>query len=229
MKAVIQRSCSKVATHGLSPEIQKLLNENPCILIANHPHDAEVITILSALPNHRDDISMIINYRMMGIVLELDRYCIPVYIEHHIDPIKRHPHIGKLIALTNSKPLFNEDYEHQRNRESIDDAAKKINDGGMVLLFPGKRAGTTRWFPGVGHLTSKVKNTIGAYIIPIFVKGTSDIDFLRMIPYGGMMLPQIEMTFFKPIPISNLLSLNPREITKRLQTDFEKNERAVLK
>ncbi|MDP4011870.1 MAG: 1-acyl-sn-glycerol-3-phosphate acyltransferase [Candidatus Roizmanbacteria bacterium] len=223
MKAVIQRSRSKVATHGYTPNIQQILKEKPCIIIANHPHDAEVVTILSALPNHRDDISLIINYRMMGIVSELDRYCIPVYIEHHIDPIKRYPRIGKLIALTNPKQLFDEKYEHQRNRESIDEVAKRINDGGMVLLFPGKRAGTNRWFSGVGHLTSKIKKNAGAYIIPIYVTGTSDMDILRMIPFGGRILPQIDMTFFEPIPVSSLLSFHPKEITKKLQTDFEKN------
>src|SRR3990167_9299323 len=77
MKSVVRRSCSKIDIYGLTPQIQKILDQSPGIIIANHPHDAEVISILSALPDHRDDVSLITNYRMTEVSSAFDRYCIP--------------------------------------------------------------------------------------------------------------------------------------------------------
>jgi len=223
MKAIVRRSHSKIMTHGLTPKTINILNNNPCIIIANHPHDAEVIAILSALPEHRNDISLIINYRMMGMSFKFDQYCIPVYIDHNIDPVKRYPTISKLIGSFHLKESYNLKNSQKKNRDAIDEAVARLNNGDIVLIFPGRRAIDNNWFSGVGHLSSKIDEKKDAFIIPIYVEGTSDLDCIRMIPFVGKYLPEIKMTFFNPVALSTLSSLDPKEITKKLQKDFEKN------
>ena len=64
-----------------------------------------------------------------------------------------------------------------------------------------------------------------AYVINARVAGTSDLDYLRLLPGVGKFLPTITVTFSGAIKIQEINSGQPKDITQRLEelyTNWEK-------
>ncbi len=216
MRNVVKRSQSKLVVHGLSNEVQHILQTKPVIVVANHPNEAEVIALIASLPD-RKDVYLIVNARMMGVVKPIDRYLIPVYIEHHHNPYHHNEFLSYLLKTFHPKDILTPEEEHERNIKSIDRAAQIVNRGGLVIIFPGRRSVDGHWFPGVGHLVKNIISRKRTYIVQVFSQGTSWMDYLRLIPFTGFFLPVITMNFAQSLIVNDIWIHNPKKITSILE------------
>ncbi|MDP1721829.1 MAG: 1-acyl-sn-glycerol-3-phosphate acyltransferase [Candidatus Gottesmanbacteria bacterium] len=219
MSNVVRRSRTRLVVQGLSNEVKDILQTKPAVIVANHPDDAEVIALIATLPE-RKDIYLIVNARMVGIVKDLDRYLIPVYIEHHNNPYHHNQILSYLLKTYHPKKILTPEKEHERNIKSIARAARIVNGGGLVIIFPGRRSIDGHWFPGVSHLLRKVKNRKFTYISRIYLQGTSLLDCLRLIPFMSRLLPVITIHFAKPLQVSEVWNKDPKKITSNIENNY---------
>jgi len=227
MKNVIKKSRSKLIIKGINEKLENILKHKPVILVVNHPNDAEVLALIASLPK-RNDIYLIINRRMTGVVPNLDKYLIPVYIDHHFNPKTHNKIISYLLRKYHPKPLFSPEEEHRQNINSISIAAQRVNEGGLIIIFPGRRSIDGHWFTGVGHLLKEVNNN-NVYIVRVCVQGTSLIDYLRIIPGIGYFLPTVTINFTEPLKLEEIFNNDPKQITKILENLYNKWTQTIVK
>ena len=197
LKAV-KRTGTRLKKFGNAPET------GPTLVVANHPHDAEVLALLASLPD-RPDIFIVINHIYMKASETLSKHFIPVYLTHHVHEGRPVTLSGRIVDFLLKPEKLTPDQEHELNIKSIDKAAELINKGGMVVLFPEKRYGERRWQPGLGHLLKKVDGK--TKLVFAHISGTSRKDYLRLIPGAAKMLPEIKVAFHQlPIEINTALS-----------------------
>jgi len=216
----IGRSETKIISFGLTDDLHLVLKNNPVIIVANHIYDIEPLAIFSQCPQ-RKDVYLIINVLFTGFSKNIDQYLIPVYIKHHhakSDFFKRGS--GTLVRKLHKDYEMNPETEHQNNIESIENAAKKVNKGSLLLIFPGRRGKNHAWRDGIGHLINQVSNP-NTYIIKAYIKGSSNWDFLRLLPNVGKLLPKIQIHFASPSNINEYKKLNNgKKITKKLEEEY---------
>jgi hypothetical protein len=198
----------------------KTLQTKPCILIINHPHYIEFLLALTQLPK-RQDIFLLITDSCLGLIPSLDKNLIPVHIQHHgpdnLPPKKID--FGRLFFFTPAQKTIKE--AHDYNRKSIDLAAKKVNDGGILLVCPqGLRTQKGRWFNGIGFIVSKIKKNQDICLINVYIKGTSSWDILRTLPFLHKFLPKLKIRFSLPFSAQKYLGKNPKQITKILEKKY---------
>lgn len=214
------RSKTKVISFGLTDDLHLILKNNPVIIVANHIYDIEPLVIFSQCPN-RKNAFLIINVLFTGFGRNIDQHLIPVYIKHHhtkSDFLKRGS--GILIRRLHKDYKMNPETEHQKNIESIKNATEKVDAGGFVMIFPGRRGKNHAWRDGIGHLINQVSNP-NAYIIKAYIRGSSNWDFLRLLPKIGKILPKIQIHFAPPEQINKYKKINNgKEITKKLEDEY---------
>ena len=156
MKKFIDRCNTKIVIKS-NKKIDKVLEKFSGVIVANHPAEADVLAILSAIKN-RKDVFLIINSQFKKLIPELDKYLIPVYISNKLTENL----VGriKLWFLSKIKKLdrYSREEEHKKNIESIKMAIEKINKGGLVIIFPSGGNEKHGWFNGIGHLIHGIKN-----------------------------------------------------------------------
>ena len=140
----------------LPPATLNILKTKPCILIINHPHYIEFLLALTQMPK-RQDIFLLITDSCLGLIPSLDKNLVPVHIQHHgpdnLPPKKID--LGRIFFFTPAQKTLQE--AHDYNRQSIDLAAKKVNDGGVLFVCPqGLRTQNGKWFDGIGFIVSKI-------------------------------------------------------------------------
>jgi len=197
-----------------------ILKTKPCILIINHPHYIEFLLALTQMPK-RQDIFLLITDSCLGLIPSLDKNLVPVHIQHHgpdnLPPKKID--LGRIFFFTPAQKTLQE--AHDYNRQSIDLAAKKVNDGGVLFVCPqGLRTQNGKWFDGIGFIISKIKKNKEIYLINVHVKGTSSWDILRILPFLSKFLPQLKIYFSQPFSVKKYLSQKPKEITKSLEKKY---------
>lgn len=227
MRNAVMRSHTKLVVQGLSREVKDILQTKPAVVVANHPNEAEVIALIASLPE-RKDVYLIVNARMVGIIKDLDRHLIPVYIEHHNNPYHHNEVLSYLLRTYHPKKTLTPEEEHELNIKSIGRAAQIVNGGGLVIIFPGRRSIDGHWFPGVGHLVKKIINRKGTYIVQVFSQGTSWMDYLRLIPFIGFLLPVITMNFAQTVNVSEVWHENPKKITSNIENIYHHWIRRVI-
>lgn len=87
-------------------------------------------------------------------------------------------------------------------------------------MFPGRRAVDNRWFSGIGYLLKGAKTDKKIYVVMAYIQGTSDLDYLRIIPGLSKFLPEIKVTFNYPQEVNDILDKNPKEITSILEEEY---------
>jgi hypothetical protein len=117
-------------------------------------------------------------------------------------------------------PVYDPDEEHAKNINSIDLAIKKVKDGGLVIIFPGRRSRDGHWFSGVGHLIKGLGRNSNAHIIKVYVEGTSNADYLRMLPLLGKFLPTITIHYSLSTPVSSFFEDDGKKIAAKLETKY---------
>jgi 1-acyl-sn-glycerol-3-phosphate acyltransferase len=220
MRKVIEKSGSKLAVRGLTLEVERILKEKAVVVVSNHPNEAETLALIAALPK-REDARLIVNFRFAHFCPSLEKYFIPVYVDHHIGGKHKRNIFGRLMKKANPVASLSPDEEHRRNIKSIRKASQVVINGGLIIIFPERRSKDGLWFSGVGHLLKGAKAKRKIYIVNAFNEGTSDWDYFRIIPGMGRFLPSVTLTFGKPKIVNHLLTKDPKEITKILEKQYE--------
>ncbi len=206
---------------GITPQISQILKKEAVVLVANHIHEVDIIALIAALPQ-RENISLIISSAFMNLVPNADKYLIPVYIDHHKDrnqiQLKE-----KLFKMFHPVPTFNPDDEHKKNILSVKNASGKLKKGGLVIIFPNPRKTSgNNWYSGIGHLLRGASGKTPVYFVKAYIEGTSNLDYIRLLPYGAKILTQIKVTFSEEKEISRILDNNAKTITQALENSYNK-------
>ena len=218
MKKILNRCNTQVVVKS-NKEINKILKNFSGILVANHPAEADVLAILSAIKN-RKDVFLIINSSFKKLLPTLDQHLIPVYIynracEHFDGKIKL-----KILSLFNKIEVYSKEEEHQKNLESMALAVEKINNGGLVIIFPDGGDKKHNWFNGVGHLIHGVKNKEKSFVIRAYIQGTSNWDYLRLLPFIGKFMPKFKISFATPLRMDKVEKDDPKVTTGQLENKY---------
>lgn len=213
--------------HGQSTKIKNILHTKPVVLVANHPSEIEIIALIGSLPP-RTDAFIVMIADFLNIIPSFDKHIIPVYTRHsdkeHENGIK-HKILTRLLRAFHPSNTYTPEEEHRKNIKSIKNAARKVRSGGLLVMFPaGKENSEKKWRPGIGHLIYNIGKIQDGYIIQSHIKGTSTLDYLRIIPGTPRILPSANVTFSNPLKISDVINKtnNPREITSYLEKRYKK-------
>lgn len=216
---ILERTNSKLFVFGLNNETKEILGKKPVIVACNHPYDIELLALIAALPK-RKDIFAIVASDLMGIGPYTKSYFIPVFVHKYFKQGK-HKLSVKIAKLLNLGPRIRDYEASQRNRESIEDAASKVRNGGLVVIFPeGILPRGNPWLNGIGYLLTSIRGH-RAFYVKAYVEGTSHFDPLRMI-LGGKLFPPLKVYFGAPQDVSSILRKvdKPRELTQNLQKEY---------
>ena len=220
MAELVERTGSKLEVRG-KEKVEEVLAKKPVLVVANHPYDAEMIPLIASLPP-REDIHIIGGSDFVGIGPNLKKHLIPVYVAGHIQT-ERQKLSTRMIGRFQFGPRPSPEKARSLNREAINNASQKIREGGMVILFPaGLRGKQAKWFSGIGHLLGKLGEDSNAHIVNAYVKGTSNLDPLRLAPGIRRFLPSLKVTFANSQNIGNLIKKenSPGKLTRLLQDDY---------
>jgi hypothetical protein len=199
-------------------EIDEILTKGSGVLVASHPAEFDVLAILAAIKN-RKDVFLIINSHFTKLMPNLDKNLIPVYVYNK----SKGNFGGKLKAeifnFFHRIEKLSGDEGRKKNIESIKLAVEKINNGGLVIIFPD--GGTKKeWFNGVGYLIHGVKNIKNSFVLRAHIKGTSNWDWLRLIPIMNKFLPNFKVNFAKPLKMDLIKQEDQRKTTKFLEKKY---------
>lgn len=218
MMKVVKHCGNKLIIHHKTKDLDNILKNQPVIVVANHPAEPDFISLIAAL-SARKDLYIIINSSLMNIGPNLDKHFIPVHINHRlINENKNNFRLNLLLKFHQTEILTGEE-AHQKNINSINKASKKIKQGGLVIIFPTGRL-EDKWFPGVGYLIKGVGNKKNAVIVKAYIKGSTDWDYLRLIPGLGKIFPAIKIFFSQPKPVNEFIKYHPKEIVHNLESEF---------
>ena len=198
------------------------LKNKPVLLISNHPFMFGVIALIASIPQ-RGNSHMIINSEYFNVYPNLDKFLIPVYIRHQNDGNWYEKILTILFDRIFFYPSHTIDEEHKKNIESIADAANKIKEGGLVIIFPEKRTSELEWHKGVGYLTRNLGKVRYNVVFAHLSGNSRRLDYLRLLPYIGKILPPVSINFSECLTLNKVLSKNndPRQISSELQKEYE--------
>jgi 1-acyl-sn-glycerol-3-phosphate acyltransferase len=222
MLNLIKWTKTPLTVEGLTPELKQILKKEAAVVVANHDFQAEVLVLLASMPS-RKDTYLIANDEFLGLFPHLDQYIIPVHIKHRTPKNKKEVVLLKLLNYFHSSPQLNEEQAHQQNIQSIKTASLKVNAGNLVIIFPEARGIEGKWKPGVGYLLKGVTAKRKSYFIQAYIQGTSFLDYLRVIPFAGKILPPYKISFAQPLNIKDIVEKNtePKRIASLLEDQYK--------
>jgi len=222
---------NKLVVEGKDEEVEEILGSRPVIVIANHPSFAEIITTVASL-EPRDDIYLIGISNFLGIGPNFSKHVIPVYgtnqtaSEGYKLPIR----IGDALRFG---PKVQYENAHERNIRSIRNAAEIVNQGSLIVMFPeGIQSGKDKkWLNGIGYLVAGIEKRFSTYLIFAYPEGTSNTDYIRLIPGIRKLLPKTSVTFSSPRTIKDSLGdiTDPRVVTKKIEDEYIAWTNSVVK
>lgn len=218
MRNSINRLSSKLVVKNKNKEIEKMLKHKPVVLVANHPYEAEVPVLIAGLPD-RDDTSIVVNRRLMNLSSNLDKYLIPVYIDHHFTNKRRHKLMNYVLKAFHPKEKITAEESRKLNIQSVKEAARRVDAGGLVIIFPGKKKTDGHWYSGVGHMLNQTKRK-DIYVVRAYIEGTSLLDLFRLIPKIGIFLPTFTLTFAPPLKLTEFRNEDPKKTTTKLEDRY---------
>lgn len=220
MKEIIN-GCNTQVVVKSNKEINKILKKFSGILVANHSAEADVLAILSAIKN-RKDVFLIINSVFKKLLPTLDKHLIPVYIYNRACKNLGGKIKLKILSLFNKIEVYSKEEEHQKNLESMALAVEKINKGGLVIIFPDGGDKKHCWFNGVGYLIHGVKKKEKSFVMRAYIQGTSNWDYLRLLPFIGKFLPKFRISFATPLRMDKVEKGDPKITTGQLENRYWK-------
>lgn len=220
MRRLLIKTNTKLSIRNINAEVRKTMQNGPTLVICNHPAEADVLVLLSSLQK-RDDAYLVANHSFMNILPSMDKQIIPVYMNHRI---VENYHLDKWKLRFFRKIHHSEHYcadeAHKRNIASISSATQKIDNGGLVAIFPAAASKDGKFSPGVGHMVKNLKNPAKVKVLMAYVQGTSNLDYLRAIPFIGKLMPTIKISFSMPISLSDFWGESAREIASNLEKRY---------
>lgn len=220
MAKTVARTHSRLIVLGRNLQTDQVLRGKPTIIVANHPNQADFFPLLAALPPRQNTFLVAFN-EIMGLVPNLDKHLIPVYIKHKKPFSKRARVMQKFLETLHPSPNYSPDEAHQKNIQSIKTGSRCLEKGGLVAIFPGARSEGRKWKSGLGYLLKQVKRK-DVFLVKVYIEGTSYLDYLRLLPVAGKFLPNIRIHFAQPDNINRIvnLDLEPREIVSKLECSY---------
>lgn len=214
--------CSSAFNIEMPEATKNIMEKNGVLVVCNHPAQADVLVLLAAIP-HRKDTFLVAMHSLMSILPAINKHIIPVYIGHLLD-VKVH---NKFIYGLFKKMHFNKEYSqevaHKKNIKSMVFAAKKIDEGALVGIFPtGGLKNSREFLPGVGHIIKNLKSPKKASIVMAYVSGTSSWDFFRVIPVLNKIFPKLRIKFSEPMQAEKFIAENGRQISHNLQKVYDR-------
>lgn len=220
LKSIVEK-VSRKFTINISPKTKKILKNDRVLLICNHPAQADVLLLLSAIP-HRPKVFLIAMHNLWSILPAINKHLIPVYIGHRFEERSRPDWKVELLNKIHFTPQYSQEIAHQKNIKSISLATQKIDEGSLVAVFPAGGSQNGRDFlPGVGHIIKNLKYPEKTKIIMAHVTGTSTADFLRILPFFGKILPNFKIEFSEALNASDFVGDDGRAIAKNLQGVYD--------
>lgn len=208
---------------------------SPILLICNHNSILDSL-ILGKLITRKDYYFVALAaYSLLGPKISVQ--AIPVYRKlmlNHL--IFEYP-----LSIVSKRPIrrFDQTTIRANNRASITMAAAKLNQGGLVSIFPtgsaGRKINGSHWKPGVGHLIKQVTNP-EVSVVFCEISGTrrSDIllflhPFLRKKVYNKHIVPSAN--FSTPVNLTKLIDMNEsaRQIALKLENHYIKFSHTLKK
>lgn len=216
MKSVVGIARSRIAII-MPKNTDKVLGEEPVLVISNHPAESDVPLLLSAL-KEREDTFLVASHQFLKILPEVDKNIIPVYINHRaweINDLRL-----KIFCKFHSAKVFDREKSQQKNRESIALAARKIDQGGVVVIYPAAEELNNQFRNGVGFLLKNLKEKKKVKVVMAYIEGTSGWDYLRLIPFMGKLLPRIRINFSRAFRADQVIGNDGKITTKNLEKRY---------
>ncbi|MDP2946025.1 MAG: hypothetical protein Q8N61_01045, partial [bacterium] len=151
-----------------------------------------------------------------GLLPAIDKHLIPVYVRQRDITLRK---ISAFILehfVRKEEITFEE--KHQRNIQSIREAAERVKQGGLVMITPSPH--NKKWQSGIGWLISNAGPMEGAYYVKVRVVSSSFFDYLRLIPGLGRILPTIKIYFSSPIKLSQIWQADGKKLTFELEKEY---------
>jgi 1-acyl-sn-glycerol-3-phosphate acyltransferase len=219
MRRLMSKTRTKIEIQGKTKNIEEILKNESVLILANHPNESDLVVLLSSI-EPRADIYFIGNVLLKGILSQMDRHILPVYL-----PNVRHKKFNlfkmKILKRIHKIPVLNDEDRHIKNVEAIETASKIVQKGGAVAIFPGAGGKNDDWFTGVGYLIKGITN-LKTKIVMINIRNTTDLDYLRLIPGVSRFLKTIKINFFEPIDLNKYSHKEPKVIAKELHDIYYK-------
>jgi hypothetical protein len=216
LRREIERSGSKFSVFGRD-EIKEVLAKTPVVIAFNHPYEVETIACLAALPD-RDDIFLVVTHFLKGLLPVIDKHLISVYVRRR-KVVWRKLSAFILENFIKKEKITSED-RHQRNIQSINEAAEKVKQGGLVMITPNPH--NKKWQSGIGWLISNIGPIEQAHYIKVYVANSSFLDYLRLIPSFGRVLPTIKVYFSEPVKLNKIWQSDGKKLTFELEKEYNK-------
>jgi hypothetical protein len=221
MREILKMTGSKIEVINKNHKLKLIFKKEPLIVVANHPAMTDVITLVAA-QEPREDSFLIISSNFLGMLSNLDKHLIPVYINHRLlDKEDKFNGLIKLFRKFHWSKNYSRKISHQKNIDSIKRAASIVKNGGMVSMYPGGGGGKNgEWFSGIGYLISGAIANKGTKVVMAYIEGTSIWDYVRLIPGGSVFMPKCRVTFSTEESIINYYGMEPKDITERLRDRY---------
>lgn len=198
-------------------EIKKVLKSKPVLVVANHPAKTDVPALLASLPK-RKEVKLIIDSTCLNFGDNWKKHLIPVYINHHLI-MKKNWKFG-VYKWAFGVRANSEKIEHKKNIRSIEKASRYVDKGNLIILFPGGGSIDDRWLSGVGYLVKDVKNKNKTFVVKAYIEGTSNRDYLRLVPFVGKLLSGFKITFSDPILLKEFEDENAKLIALSMEKNY---------
>jgi 1-acyl-sn-glycerol-3-phosphate acyltransferase len=216
MKSIVGRGRNRMEI--LIPKSsEKVLKNEPVLVVSNHPAASDVPMLLSTL-TERSDTYLIASHHFLKILPEVDKNIIPVYISHR--HWKNNDVKLKMFCKIHAAKIFNQEEAHKKNIASINLATQKIDEGGVVVIYPAAQELGNEFRNGTGYLLKNLKNPKKAKVVMAHIEGTSSWDYWRLIPFLGKIMPKIRIRFSEAIEVNKVIGKSGKITTKNLEEKY---------
>ena len=145
--------------YNIEPQFQadedkKILEKNPVLVVATHPYLMDPVNLIGSLPESRKDTSVVGNTAFQSLGDNFSDHVIPIYRSGNNYHVEGRALLWRKYGLPQEEHTF---YEAGKlNKQSIDMAAQRINEGGIVIFLPDGSTEGKEWYPGVGELVKQI-------------------------------------------------------------------------
>lgn len=168
---------------------------SPALLIGDHKTSLENILMLAAFGSFpREDIKStgktfaLSGHLITALGQDENDYIIPIMPQ---TLAKDRPGGAVVSKILFSRDLLTKDEIRLQNTQSLQDAAKELNEGRVVLICPSGKlndARTNKWFRGVGEIIKQVRpdRRDSIPIVPFFFEGIRPLNIVKALMLSSM-------------------------------------------
>lgn len=223
---VVEKTGTKLEIEG-KENIKKSLQKEGVLIVANHPAETDVPALLATL-EQRKDVYLIINSMFTGLIKNMDKHLIPVYVTHGLKQSKFDLK-ERLFFWMTGKKIISKEESQIKNKESIKKAGNLLKKGAVVIIYPGPDSRNGKWFPGVGYLIERARSNNKTKILMAHIEGTSKLDYIRLIPGISKLMPNFRVTFSNLLKIGDVWQGEARQTAQYLELIYKNWQEGLKK